>query len=105
MRYISCAILIAALTGCGEEARIAQPPEAPAVRTPGAQYDIVKLPSLGGTSRGMSINNEGNGCWLVPDWRRFARTRPGGSTDQSSTSVRSAGLTVPCHGRARIAVA
>lgn len=58
MRYISCAILIAALAGCGDEARIAQPPEVPASLKPAANYDIVKLPSLGGTSRGMGINNE-----------------------------------------------
>jgi len=64
MRYISCAILVAALAGCGDEARIAQPPEVPASLKPAASYDIVKLPSLGGTSRGMAINNEA----MVAGW-------------------------------------
>ena len=100
MRYISCAILIAALAGCGDEARIAQPPEALAVRTPGAQYDVVKQPSLGGTqSRGMAINNEGT----VAGWSLTGAGAARGAvdqTDRSSTSIRSAGRTVPCPGRA-----
>ena len=87
MRYICGAALIAALAGCGDEAKIAQPPEALAVRTPGAQYDVVKQPSLGGTqSRGMAINNEGTvaGWSLTGAGRHAARWINGSILDLST---------------------
>jgi hypothetical protein len=55
MRHISSAILITAMYGCSSEARVTQPDEVLAKLT-SVQYEIVKLPSLGGTqSRGMAI--------------------------------------------------
>ncbi|MGH7720369.1 MAG: hypothetical protein ACREON_16185 [Gemmatimonadaceae bacterium] len=70
MRRISCALLMAAVVGCSDEARITQPldrtqsPEVLAKQAPTAEYTIVKLTSsLGGTvSRGSGINNRG---WVV----------------------------------------
>jgi len=70
MRRISCAILIAAVVGCSDEAQVTQPlegtqpPEVLARQAPSAEYTVVKLSaSLGGTvSRGSGINNRG---WVV----------------------------------------
>ena len=60
MRHISCAILIgAALYGCGDQTKVTQPRQEQAQLTD-VRYEIVKLPSLGGTlSRGMAINDKG----------------------------------------------
>jgi probable HAF family extracellular repeat protein len=59
MRHISCAVLIAAVYGCGDDSQVTQPrPEL--VQATVAQYQVVKLPSLGGTqSRGRAINAQG----------------------------------------------
>lgn len=71
MRPISCAILIAVVAGCGSETQVTQP-RAAFQLTSTTQYDVVKLPSLGGTlSRGMAINQHG----VVAGWS----TRPDGS--------------------------
>ncbi len=61
MRNISCAILIIAVCGCGNETRVTQPRDARASLTSTTQYIVTKLSSsLGGTaSRGNSINNLG----------------------------------------------
>ncbi len=62
MRRISCAILIAALGGCGSnETQVTQPHEALTRQGSGARYHLVKFASsLGGTvSRGTAINNRG----------------------------------------------
>ena len=61
MRSISCAILIAAAGyGCGNEARVTQPRQERATAATAVRYEVVKLPSLGGTqSRGMAINRQG----------------------------------------------
>ncbi len=60
MRYISCAILIATTYGCGNEATVTQSSERLTQLTPEVRYEIIKLPSLGGTqSRGMAINDQG----------------------------------------------
>jgi probable HAF family extracellular repeat protein len=75
MRYISCAILLAAVYGCGNEDTVTRPAEAPARLTSAPRYKIVKLPPLGGTqSRGMAINDHG---WVagwsdLPDGSRRA---------------------------------
>ncbi|HEX3234890.1 MAG TPA: hypothetical protein VHR41_11880 [Gemmatimonadales bacterium] len=75
MRYISCAIVIAALGGCGSESRITQPIESRSQLQATPQYHVVKLPSLGGTlSRGMAINSQGwvAGWSNLPDGTRRA---------------------------------
>jgi probable HAF family extracellular repeat protein len=71
MRHMSYAFMIVALAGCGSESELTQPP-ATATRQAGkpaaklaVEYEIVKLPSLGGTqSRGMAINDGG----VVAGW-------------------------------------
>src|SRR5882724_3484314 len=74
MRYISCAVLVAALYGCGDDSQITQPrPELAQAAL--VQYQVVRLPSLGGTqSRGMEINAQGwvAGWSLKPDGSRRA---------------------------------
>ncbi|MBA3498221.1 MAG: DUF3466 family protein [Gemmatimonadales bacterium] len=71
MRHISGAIMIAAIYGCGDDTPVTQPRQELA-QLAEAQYEIVKLPSLGGTqSRGMAINKRG---W-VAGWSN----RPDGS--------------------------
>jgi probable HAF family extracellular repeat protein len=75
MRQISGAVLIAVLAGCSSETEVTRPRAVVAQLLPNAQYDIVKLPSLGGTlSRGMAINSVG---WVAgwsnqPDGSRRA---------------------------------
>lgn len=65
MRQISGAVLIAVLAGCSNETQVTQPIGAFAQLTSNPQYDVVKLPSLGGTlSRGMAINSQG----VVAGW-------------------------------------
>ena len=60
MRQISCAILIAAGYACTNEAQVTQPRQERAVTATEVRYQVVKLPSLGGTqSRGMAINQQG----------------------------------------------
>src|SRR5207237_1783621 len=84
MRHISCAILMAAVCGCGNEAQLTQHAETFAKLTPNAAYQIVKLPSLGGTlSRGMAVNTQGwvAGWSNLPDGsRRAALWRDGSIT-------------------------
>jgi probable HAF family extracellular repeat protein len=59
MRNISCAMLLAAVCGCGDDAPITQP-HARLADAVAPRYRIEKLPSLGGAqSRGMAINNHG----------------------------------------------
>ncbi len=68
MRHISCAILIAAVYGCADEAKVTQPHQELA-QLAEPQYEVVKLPSLGGTlSRGMAINDQG----VVAGWSNLA---------------------------------
>jgi probable HAF family extracellular repeat protein len=63
MRHISCAILIAAVLGCGDEPRVTQPQDLRAQVTPDLRYDVVNLATLGGTrARPSGINNLG---WLA----------------------------------------
>ncbi len=75
MRHVSCAILIAAVCGCGNETQITQPIESRSQLQATTQYQVVKLPSLGGTlSRGLAINSQG---WVagwsdLPDGTRRA---------------------------------
>ena len=60
MRKISCAILIAAGYSCSNEAQVTQPRQEHATVASEARYQVVKLPSLGGSqSRGMAINRQG----------------------------------------------
>jgi probable HAF family extracellular repeat protein len=60
MRKISFAILIAAGYGCSNEAEVTQPRQERASVALEVRYEVVKLPSLGGTqSRGMAINQQG----------------------------------------------
>ena len=59
MRYIPCAILIAAVFGCRND-EVTQPRQQRTAAATEVRYEIVKLPSLGGTqSRGMAINQQG----------------------------------------------
>jgi probable HAF family extracellular repeat protein len=59
MRYVSCAVLLAALYGCSDSTQVTQPRQDLA-QAVAPQYQVVKLPSLGGTqSRGMAINAQG----------------------------------------------
>ena len=88
MRHISCAILVAAVFGCGNDTQVTQPSEALAQRGRGARYDIVKLGSLGGTqSRGMAINDRGRvaGWSNLPDGSRRAALWKGGSPKNLGT--------------------
>ena len=68
MRYVPCALLFAAVCGCGDDAQVTQP----RVQLADAalpRYEIRKLASLGGTqSRGMAINEQG---WVV-GWSNLA---------------------------------
>ena len=60
MRHVSSAIMIAAVCGCSNEAEVTQPRQQLAVAASDVRYEVVKLPSLGGTlSRGMAINQQG----------------------------------------------
>lgn len=59
MRNVSCAVLLAAICGCGDDAQVTQPHAQLAV-TAAPRYEVRKLPSLGGAqSRGMAINDGG----------------------------------------------
>jgi len=81
MRRISCALVLAAVCGCGRDAQVTQPVESRARLTPNLRYVVVELPSLGGTSRGMSINNRGSvaGWSNLPDGHRRAALWEDGS--------------------------
>lgn len=69
MRHIASVILIAALWGCHDEAPVTQAVESQARLQSTTQYQVVKLPSLGGSlSRGMAINREG----VVAGWSNQA---------------------------------
>jgi probable HAF family extracellular repeat protein len=60
MRNIPYVILIAALAGCGDDAKVTQPTEALSHQDSSPQYRIIKFAStLGGTSRGSDINDQG----------------------------------------------
>jgi len=60
MRHISSAIMIAAIAGCSNEDQLTQPRQQLAVAAGDVRYEVVKLPSLGGSqSRGMAINRQG----------------------------------------------
>jgi probable HAF family extracellular repeat protein len=60
MRNIPYAILIAAMTGCGDEAKVTQPTEALSHQESIPQYRIIKFESTrDGTSRGSDINDQG----------------------------------------------
>jgi len=86
MRPISCAILIAAAYGCGNETQVTQPRQELA-QLAEPQYQVVKFSSsLGGTqSRGMAINDDGTwvaGWSNLPDGTRHAALwRNGSITD------------------------
>jgi len=74
MRHVSCTILIAAVYGCGDQAQVTQPRQE-LTQLAEVQYEVVKLPSLGGTqSRGMAINDQGvvAGWSNLPDGSRRA---------------------------------
>jgi probable HAF family extracellular repeat protein len=74
MRPISYAILLAAVAGCSNETQVTQPGQELA-QLAEPQYEVVKLPSLGGTlSRGMAINDQGvvAGWSNLPDGSRRA---------------------------------
>ena len=71
MRHISGAVLIAAVTACGDDTPATQPRQESA-RLAEVRYEVARLPTLGGTqSRGMAINTRG---W-VAGWSQ----RPDGS--------------------------
>ena len=60
MRHVSSAIIVAAVCGCSNEVQVTQPRQQFDVAASDVRYEIVKLPSLGGTqSRGMAINGQG----------------------------------------------
>jgi probable HAF family extracellular repeat protein len=81
MRYATCAVLFAALSGCGEDVQVTQPQQDLA-QLAAPQYTVVRLGSLGGTqSRGMAINTQG---WVAgwsnqPDGTRRAALWKDGS--------------------------
>jgi probable HAF family extracellular repeat protein len=81
MRYVSRAVLLAALYGCSDGTQVTQPRQDLA-QAAAPQYQVVKLPSLGGTqSRGMAINAQG---WVAgwsnqPDGSRRAALWKDGS--------------------------
>ena len=100
MKHITSAILIAAVCGCSDETQVTQPRQAPAATASDVRYEVVKLPSLGGTqSRGMAINEQG---W-VAGWSRPGRRDPASHPVEGPIghrcSARSAGPAAPCRGR------
>ena len=73
MRAISCAILIAAVCGCGSERQATAPQAALVQLSPNGQYHVAYLPTLGGTrTRPTGINNRG--------WAAGFANRPGNAT-------------------------
>jgi probable HAF family extracellular repeat protein len=60
MRHIPHVVLIAAICGCRDGSQMTQQSQALAEAAAEVRYEVVKLPSLGGTqSRGMAINHQG----------------------------------------------
>ena len=82
MRNLSCAVLLAAVTACGDDTPSTQPRLQSASQVE-VRYTVERLPSLGGTqSRGMAINDRGwvSGWSQRPDGtRRAALWRGDGS--------------------------
>jgi probable HAF family extracellular repeat protein len=81
MRPATCAVLLAAAAGCGNDAPVTQPRQSLAPLA-APQYTVVKLPSLHGTqSRGMAINAQGwvAGWSNLPDGTRRAALWKDGS--------------------------
>ncbi|HEU5261497.1 MAG TPA: hypothetical protein VFU41_08765, partial [Gemmatimonadales bacterium] len=73
MRHISCAILIAALSGCGNEPPLTPPLDARVHLSPNVRYDVVYLRTLDGRlNRPTGINNQG--------WVAGFVNRPGNAT-------------------------
>jgi probable HAF family extracellular repeat protein len=73
MRHISCAILIAAVCGCGTEPQPTQPLAAKQQLTAATQYDIAYLGTLNGSrNRASGINGDGAVAGFV--------NRPGNAT-------------------------
>jgi len=78
MRHISCAVLVAAVCGCGYESQVTPPLDArvhpPAADAPsGTRYTIAYLPTLGGSrNRPGGLNNRG--------WVAGFVNRPGNAT-------------------------
>jgi probable HAF family extracellular repeat protein len=94
MRHVSCAALLAAAYGCSDSTQVTQPRQELA-QAAAVQYQVVKLPSLGGTlSRGMAINakgwvagwsNQANGSRRAAVWKNGAITPLGTLGGPSST--------------------
>ncbi|MEO8201900.1 MAG: hypothetical protein ABI679_15320 [Gemmatimonadota bacterium] len=82
MRSLKYIVLMTAVAGCSSETQVTQPDASLARSTAAVQYQVVKLPSLGGTlSRGMAINTQG---WVAgwsnqSDGTRRAALWQGGS--------------------------
>jgi len=103
MRNIWYLMLLAAVSGCGNETQVTQPTESLTHRKPNPRYQVVNLSAtLGGKiSVGTSINNR--------DWVAGFSSRSGDATvhaalwrhGPSSTSARSAGPTATYSGLAR----
>ena len=74
MRIVLCAVVMAAVCGCGDDSAVTRPraPVAQVVTAP--HYRIDKLPTLGGRSQGGGINNSGRvaGYSGLPDGTRHA---------------------------------
>ena len=72
MRHISGAVLIAGVYACGDETPSTQP-GGELAQLAAVEYEVAKLPSLGGTqSRGMAINQQG---WVAGWSQRTDGTR------------------------------
>lgn len=81
MRLVSYVILMAVVSGCGDQSRIAQPLEPTARLAANAAYFVTALPTFGGASQGGSINDRG---WVAgysgrPDGARHAALWRNGS--------------------------
>ena len=97
MRYIPCAVLMAAVYGCADETQVTQPREK-VTSLAVVQYSITKLPSLGGTlSRGMAINDQGvvSGWSNLPDGSRRAVLWPDHQTITNLGKLGGLNSTVP----------
>ncbi len=74
MRHISGAVLVAAVSACGDDTPGTQPRQELAKQVE-VRYEVVRLPTLGGTeSRGMAINEQG---WVAGWSQRTDGTRRG----------------------------